>query len=522
MWVGLSSVWLGVTLAPRVAGALLGTRRRWRPGSGQPVELCGVSTYSRGVPTLLHISDLHRTADPRVGNDELLTAMSSDSARWESEGIPRPDLLVVSGDLVQGVGMAVDDPDSDLEAQYAEARDLLDGLAAEFLDSDRTRVVIVPGNHDVHWGRARSAMTRLSDCPPGIARKALRPDSMVRWDWEDQHAYQITDNGLYDSRFEHFRRFRTDFYSGLESGPAVHENDLIAAEYGSLGLVVVGFASWYGNDCFCRVGEIDRSALAASQRLLTASTAPIAVAVWHHGLDGGPQAQDYMDRRAIHKLIDYGFSLGLHGHQHYPGAAPFELRLPNLTSMAVIGAGSLAVGDDELPAGELRQFNIVVVDPDSESVKVHVRAMSPAGVFLGSPRADFGGETSITLKLAHSPVRPERPTATLLLDEAMTATRLGEFEKALELVPKIVSPAHSSQKRKIEVEALEGLGRHEALLDLIRPPQSPDEAIRAISLLVDSNRFDEAELELKRSSGLLNPAIANDLAAHIAGSRMLL
>jgi len=108
-----------------------------------------------------------------------------------------------------------------------------------------------------------------------------------------------------------------------------------------------------------------------------------------------------------------------------------------------------------------------------------------------------------------------------LLDEAMTATRLGEFEKALELVPKIVSPAHSSQKRKIEVEALEGLGRHEALLDLIRPPQSPDEAIRAISLLVDSNRFDEAELELKRSSGLLNPAIANDLAAHIAGSRML-
>ena len=417
--------------------------------------------------------------------------------------------------------MADDNPDPDIEAQYAEARDLLDGLAAEFVDSDRARVVIVPGNHDVHWGRARSAMTRLSDCPPGIAHKALRSDSKVRWNWEDQHAYQIADNELYDSRCDHFRQFRTEFYSGLESGPVVYESDLIAAEYACLGLVVVGFASWYGNDCFCRVGEIDRSALAASQRLLAASGAPIAVAVWHHNLEGGPQAQDYMDRRAIHKLIDYGFSVGLHGHQHYPGAAPYELRLPNLTSMAVVSAGSLAVGDDELPAGELRQFNIVVVDPDSESVTVHVRAMSPAGVFMGSPRVDFGGKTSITLKLPRSLVRPKPPTATQLLDEAITATRLREFEKVLDLVPGIVSPAHSSQKRQMVIEALEGLERYEALLDFIRPPQSPGEVVRAISLLVDSKRFGEAESELEAASGLLDHATANGLAAHIAGVRML-
>ena len=417
--------------------------------------------------------------------------------------------------------MSDDDLDLDIEAQYAEARDLLDGLAAEFVDSDRTRVVIVPGNHDVHWGRARSAMTRLADCPPGIAHKALRPGSKVRWNWEDQHAYQITDDGLYDSRYDHFRRFRTNFYSGLESGPVVHESDLIAAEYASLGLLVVGFASWHGNDCFCRVGEIDRSALAASQRLLAASGAPIAVAVWHHSLDGGPQDQDYMDRRAIHKLIDYGFSVGLHGHQHYPGAAPYELRLPNLTSMAVVSAGSLAVGDDGLPTGELRQFNVVVVDPDSESVTVHVRAMSSAGVFMGSPRVDFGGETSITLKLPRSSVHPKLPTDLQLLDDAMTATRLGDFEEVLELVPKIVSPVHSSQKRQMEIEALEGLGRHEALLDYIRPPQSPDEAVRAISMLVDSKRFEEAKSELEAASELLDPATANGLAAHIAGARML-
>ena len=83
----------------------------------------------------------------------------------------------------------------------------------------------------------------------------------------------------------------------------------------------------------------------------------------------------------------------------------------------------------------------------------------PQGVFMGSPRVDFGGETSITLKLPRSPVRPKSPTATQLLDEAITATRLREFEKVLDLLPQIVSPAHSYQKRQMRIKALEGLQR---------------------------------------------------------------
>ena len=53
------------------------------------------------MPTLLHISDLHRTSGPRLNNDDLLSAIFSDAARWEAEGIPWPDLVVVSGDLIQ-------------------------------------------------------------------------------------------------------------------------------------------------------------------------------------------------------------------------------------------------------------------------------------------------------------------------------------------------------------------------------------------------------------------------------------
>ena len=295
------------------------------------------------MPTLLHISDLHRTADPRLANDELLASIASDAARWTMEGIPRPDIVVVSGDLIQGARIDAHDPDAAIAAQYTEANAFLVGLAGEVVGADRSRVIIVPGNHDVHWGRSLSAMRPLDACPERIASKALESTSKLRWNWRDRTAYGIEDLTLYNARLEHFRRFRAQFYSGLDPNPLVEDaTDVVFVDYPSFGLAVAGFASWHGNDCCCHVGEIDATALSGARQLLLQSTASVRVAVWHHGIVGGPRSQDYMDQRVVHKLIDFGFTVGLHGHQHHPGAAPFELHLPNLTSMAVVGAGSLA------------------------------------------------------------------------------------------------------------------------------------------------------------------------------------
>ena len=471
------------------------------------------------MPSLLHISDLHRTSEPRLNNDELFAAIASDATRWNGEGIPSPDLVVVSGDLIQGSNINTPDPDSEITAQYVEAGDFLRRLATEFVDSDRSRVVIVPGNHDVHWGRARSAMSPLATCPSGIASKALNPDAKVRWDWRDRKAYEINDNDLYDSRFDHFRQFQADFYAGINPSPLSRDDgDHVFFEYPSLGLVVIGFASWHGNDCFCHVGEIDSISLTSSRKLIADSDAPVAVAVWHHSIVGGPRAADYMDQRVIHRLIDFGLSVGLHGHQHYPGAAPFELRLPNLTSMAVVGAGSLAVGDSELPMGERRQFNIVVIDPNRKSITIHVRAMSSGGVFTGSHRDDFGGNTFIKLNLPSSPARRKLPTSTQRLDEAMTAVTVEHYEKALALLPEL-SPSHSHEKRQIEIRALDGLERRDELIELLDPPQNADEAVKVISLLLDARRFDEAAGRLSAASAFLESSLLKDLAERINAKR---
>ncbi len=472
------------------------------------------------MPTLLHISDLHRTSEPRLTNFELLAAILSDAKRWDSEEIPRPDLIVVSGDLIQGAGLNEANPDQSIAAQYREAENFLKCLGQELVDSDRSRIVIVPGNHDVHWRRSLDAMKPIRPSPNGIMKKALAANSDLRWSWNDEHAYEIVDQPLYASRFRHFRDFLKSFYEGIEPSPLVAEDgDLFFHEYPDLDLLVAGFASWHGNDCFCHVGEIEPAPLAISQKLVAKSRMNTAVAVWHHSISGGPRSLDYMDQRVVHRLVDFGFSIGLHGHQHFPGAAPFELRLPNLTSMIVVGAGSLAVGDNELPMGERRQFNVIVINPDHESITIHVRGMSPAGVFAGAHRDDFGGKTFIELTLPPRRFPSETPTANRRLDDAITAIGNKRYEQALSLLDELPS-CQSTERRQIELEALRSLGESAKLIDLLDPPTNVREAVELVKLLLDASRFDDALSRLQRAEFLLPASVSEDLKAMIIARRM--
>lgn len=473
------------------------------------------------MPTLLHISDLHRTSDPSLNNDDLLSAVLSDAKRWQQEEIAWPDLIVVSGDLIQGTSADTADADGEIEKQYQEAGDFLTRLADEIVGADLSKVIIVPGNHDVNWSRARSAMEPLSICPGEVATEAYRASSNIRWNWREQRAYEIANRDLYDSRLEHFRNFQSSFYADLNPHPLFFSGskDLSFFDFPSIGLVVVGFASWYGNDCFCHIGEIDSESLASSRELLETSDAPLAVAVWHHNVEGGPRANDYMDQHVLHRLIDFGFSIGLHGHQHYPGAVPFELRGLGGNSMAVIGAGSIAVGNSELPMGERRQFNIVVINENSETITTHVRGMSPAGVFAQSHRDDFAGSSFIELNLPYSPKRRRDLTSVRYLDDAMTAVSTGRYEEALVLLRRM-SRGDPRMRRQIEIEALKRLGRNDELIALLDPPRNADEAMMSVSLLMESGYLDKAEDRIHAAKSLIDKSISDGLLKAITARRM--
>ena len=101
--------------------------------------------------TILHISDLHRSPTDPIENSTLLGSLLSDLDRYklEAKSIPAPDAAIVSGDIIKGVNLKFAGYADELTRQYDVAYNFLATLADRMFEGDRSKVVIVPGNHDV-------------------------------------------------------------------------------------------------------------------------------------------------------------------------------------------------------------------------------------------------------------------------------------------------------------------------------------------------------------------------------------
>jgi len=109
---------------------------------------------------ILHISDLHMSSENILGNLTLIDSLEGDFARVREENSwSGVDLIVVSGDIVQGI--LQDEPIAKLETQYKEAEEFLKGLASSILDGDLNRIIIVPGNHDVCWAYSTASLKKI-------------------------------------------------------------------------------------------------------------------------------------------------------------------------------------------------------------------------------------------------------------------------------------------------------------------------------------------------------------------------
>ena len=103
--------------------------------------------------SILHISDLHKNEGDDFKN--LFQTMVDDCDRYVKQGIEKPNIIVVSGDLIRG-----GKPD-EIRQQYSEAKNFLEDLTIFFLNKDKSRIVIVPGNHDVDWNVTKNLMTPI-------------------------------------------------------------------------------------------------------------------------------------------------------------------------------------------------------------------------------------------------------------------------------------------------------------------------------------------------------------------------
>jgi hypothetical protein len=462
--------------------------------------------------TILQISDLHRAANEPFSNEEIISSLVADVGRYHSErpSISEPDAVIVSGDLVQGLTIGSSEYPAGLVAQYEVALDLLKRLADTFVVGDRSKLVIIPGNHDVDFNQSLASMAEVKGRKENVKGLLFNnaPGNPHRWNWNDGKLYKIGNPTAYEDRFRYYCDTFNKFYEGVtlayDVDPTEYSN-LFELDEGRI--VVAAFNSCNSNDCFNYVGEIPLAEIAKCHLKISQSGKQyrLKMAVWHHDIAGPPKRSDYMDSAIVKLMIDKGFRLGLHGHQHKANAAPEWVFTARRTSMVVVSAGSLCAGTSDIPRGVSREYNVIEIDPSYANARVHVREAKVSNIFAAGRFIDIGGESYEDVEWVPEESAPPRPAGAAV-------------ESPVERVARIEAliAAGNAADAAAELEAdSHGLGRHGRMLltkalnegkdwpQLARhlaAPETGDEAALLVTAMAKQEQWQMAEDFLKTPS----------------------
>ena len=456
--------------------------------------------------SILHLSDLHRDASDLLANTPLLDSLQADRRRYtlSPPAIRPPDVIVVSGDIVYGVASHDDHSGDALKRQYSEAMDFLHRLADFFVNGDKNRVVLVPGNHDVdarQFQRSLSPLSVTAGRTSEIAQKMFQPHSGVRWCWSELQFFQI-DWADYNRRFDAFRDFYNAFYEGSRSYSDDPDMQLDLFDIADIPVTFVGFNTCYHNDPMNRAAAINPECMArASAEIRHPNRRDrLAVAVWHHNINGAPLETDYLDSDCIQLMIDRGFVLGLHGHQHRPESLHMHFKYGADRHMVVVAAGTLC-GKSAPHHG--RSYNLLELDLDSRKGRLHIREAGnhlpglPIWCARGLP-SEAHSHYDFTLDAPS-----ERPPDSRLppLAAAQDAMENGDFSTAASHLTPLVP--HDDLARRLLLECLVRLKDVRLIADTFYPPRGVDESLHLMDALWELRAKDR----LRRL--LSHPVLAN-------------
>ena len=227
--------------------------------------------------SILHMSDIHKHKD--VAYDSLIQSLERDLFRYTEAGIAKPSFIVVSGDIIEG---AYDD--DIIREQYSEAEEFLTKICDLFLDSDKRRILIVPGNHDMNRNRSQASMS-----PSASDRKEDYVDyfsgsKVTRWSWKDYRFYHIVDWAAYNDRFSLFVEFYNRFYDGIRSFPVDPVNQALFEKFDDYKVSFSCFNSCCSLDHLCHTGSISDDAIISIGHQLSDcyNSGFLNIGVWHH------------------------------------------------------------------------------------------------------------------------------------------------------------------------------------------------------------------------------------------------
>lgn len=263
-------------------------------------------------------------------------------------------------------------------------------------------------------------------------------------------------------------------------------------------MTIAAFSSCYNNDLLNRQGAIHPGCIAiAGERLRDPCLQNrLRIAVWHHTAEGLPAHSDYMDADLIQNLIDRGFSLGFHGHQHRPQFLDTRFRHGTDRKITVISAGTLC-GGASFRHG--RAYNVIELDTHNRTGRLHVREIQNDNLSLPIwGRRALPPDTGAYYEFQYDPppepaVRSNVNTAALI--EAQRLYDSGDYCNAADVLTPLATSAPLA--RPLLLDCLVKLKDVRSLIASFDPPASEAEAIHLMDALWAEGRRDRLGEVLK-------------------------
>ena len=425
--------------------------------------------------SILHISDLHKMEGTNYRT--LLQSLLTDRDSYMAAGIAAPKYVVVSGDLIHGGDSA-----DEIRSQYAETKSFLQDIADEFLLSDKRRMLIVPGNHDMSFPHSKNSMTpEATENKEQNLALLWKRHPEIRWNWKDFSFYKIADAEQYRQRFDLFKEFYDDFYGGIRKYPTEPTAEAECYSFSEDRVTFALFNSCRQLDHLNDSADIDDDAIVSVTPTLRSSynRGFLNIAVWHHHFYGSPCETNYMDREVINKMSHSYIQIGLFGHQHISQIAELyggDLALgdlPDNQRVLLISSGTLFGGKKELPEGSRRQYNIIEVNRENgiANIEIHVREDSNHNVGSKLPiwhPKPLGPTASIrtSVKLKKMDDR------TFVLEILRTAQETGNYKGAYEQLKQVSMSGDIYMSVRSEI--IKGIKDNRYLLDNLVPENAND------------------------------------------------
>lgn len=324
---------------------------------------------------------MHKDSD--FNYNQLIDSLKSDTANYVNLGIYPVRYIVVCGDLIQGTrNTDIAKGNQDIQRQYEEVSVFLHNLVDVFLNGDISRLIIVPGNHDVNRAVSSNSMKRIEaseqEKVPKSYWERYGKKQIYRFDWKTLSFMQIIDEKFYSSIFDSFVTFYNRFYSSIgRTFPVSPEEDASLIAFSNDKIAFACFNSCCQLDHLNAMGTINENAFHCIYGDLSScySNGYLMFGVWHHHIYGVPHRCDFMDMKITKSMACNHILVGLFGHQHRSEVVE---ELNDLAEdierdkMHLISSGTLFGSRKEMLPGVKRQYNLINVEIENGSANLEV------------------------------------------------------------------------------------------------------------------------------------------------------